>query len=236
MMRLERQQFIHQFDRGPATCFENIELAGCYFESCGLSLVEDPANRTLVRNVNIANCSQRGCVIKAAVFEDVILNGLKTHGQPLQVSGAVFKHVILQGKIDYLMLGWSLGTLQFDKPLVQRAFDVANAEYYRHVDWALDISQGEFKEIDIRGVPARLIRRDPATQVVVTRTKALQGRWRDLRFPDGDPSVWWVVLDNFMAFGHDDDVVLVAPKRSKDYAALLEGLHILREDGVAEPD
>jgi len=47
----------------------------------------------------------------------------------------------------------------------QRIFDEANAEYYSTVDWALDIGRGEFVELDLRSVPAHLVRRDPETEV-----------------------------------------------------------------------
>ena len=37
---------------------------------------------------------------------------------------------------------------------MQRSFDKANALHYAQTDWALDISEGEFLDADIRGVPA----------------------------------------------------------------------------------
>ncbi len=66
------------------------------------------------------------------------------------------------------------------KPEEQRAFDLANEDYYATVDWALDISEGEFEECELQRIAAHLIRRDPQTQVVVRREKAMQGKWRDL--------------------------------------------------------
>jgi hypothetical protein len=101
---------------------------------------------------------------------------------------------------------------------------MANANFYDRVAWALDISEGEFKELDIRGIPAHLIRRDPETQFVLTREKALQGRWRDLEFQE---TVWYTWIAHFLKSG-DSAVVLIAPKRHRKF------LQLLRAAGVAE--
>ncbi len=118
------------------------------------------------------------------------------------------------------------------KPKQQVAFDEANAQYYETVDWALDISEARFYECDIRGIPARLIRRDPETQVVVTREKALMGKWKELDLS----KTYWATGIQFMLNRGDRDVVLVAPKRDPKYPDLLDGLKLLRDAGVAEPE
>jgi hypothetical protein len=114
----------------------------------------------------------------------------------------------------------------------QRAFDTANAAYYAQVDWALDITEAEFEEGEIQGVPAALVRRDPATQVVVKRSRALQGGWRQL---DLERTHWATAIEFLLERG-DQDVVLVAPKRHHNFPALRDGLQALRDRGVAEPD
>jgi hypothetical protein len=119
-----------------------------------------------------------------------------------------------------------------EKPAVQKAFDEANAEYYKSVDWALDISQGEFQELDINGVPARLIRRDPETQVVVTREKVLEGRWKDLPLRE---TIWSIVFEVLLE-SNDNDVILMAPKRHRKFREYLADLRTLQKAGVAEPD
>lgn len=112
------------------------------------------------------------------------------------------------------------------------AFREANAEYYRHVDWALDISQAEFKELNIRGVPGKLIRRDLETQILITRQRALEGAWRDLPFRE-DLTAFSIDL---MLQREMSDLVMIAPKRHRKFLSFLEDLQLLREAGVAEPD
>jgi hypothetical protein len=189
-----------------------------------------------VRNLRLIGCSQRGCSLDAAILENVLVDGLKTNGQLFQTWGAVFSRVVLRGKIDRLMVSNdvfpSMLIGEDERRKQVEAFRIANSEYYDRVDWALDISQAEFKELDIRGVPSRLIRRDPKTQVVVTRAKALEGGWRSLEFRE---NLWPVALEGFLR-SNEESVILVAAKRHikfRDYQADLE---MLRGAGVAEPD
>ncbi len=149
-----------------------------------------------------------------------------------QIWGAAFKHLTLKGKIGRVMFSPAVAPATATREQ-QQAFDDANAEFYKNVDWAMDISEGEFEECDIRNVPANLVRRDPETQVIVTRAKAARGEWRRL---DLSKTYWAASLDLLLNRG-DQDVVLVAPKRNKTkFSALLDGLKMLRDAGVAEPN
>ncbi len=231
-MQIYRDQQFEDFtDRDSGAVLGDVEFHNCYFEGCALSITDDPKKRCIIRNVKLVNCSQRGCSIDPAIIEDVLVDGFDTHGQGVQIWGAVFNRVVLRGKIDLLMIS-SVVDVMGDKPQVQQAFDEANAEYYRNVEWALDISQGEFKELDIRGLPARLIRRDPETQVVVTREKALEGKWKDLPFRE---RLWKSWLTSFLR-ADEPDVVLAAPKRHRKFRDYLADLKLLQEAGVAERD
>jgi hypothetical protein len=141
----------------------------------------------------------------------------------------VFKHVVLRGKIGEIMITDYVG----EKPRLQRAFDEANAAYYANVDWALDIREADCRDVDLRGMPARLVIRDPATQVVVTRERALKGAWSTA---DLARTHWPGAIARFLEDNRSPAMVLAAPKRDRNYPELLEGLQKLRELGVAEPD
>lgn len=95
----------------------------------------------------------------------------------------------------------------------------------------LDIREAEFIEADLRGMPGHLVRRDPATQSLVTREKALQSAWRTLDF---SKTYWPDAIELFLEGGLSS-VVLVAPKRVSSFRKLLDGLEKLRDAGVAEP-
>lgn len=226
----ERQELVRFYDQDSGRTFSGIEFRKCSFLSSAISITRKPELRSTVREVKLIQCEERGCALEAAIVENVLVDGLKTHGL-LQAWGAVFKHVTLRGKIGRVMISPAVATGMATKAQ-QRAFDEANAAYYAGVDWALDISEAEFEEGEIQRVPAHLVRRDPATQVVVTREMALQGGWRQL---DLSKTHWATSLE-FMLKRGDPDVVLVAPKRHRRYRELLEGLRMLRDAGVAEPE
>jgi hypothetical protein len=167
------------------------------------------------------------------------VDGLKTSGT-FHTWGAVFKHVTLRGKIGDIMISPAVNA-GLAKPAEHRACDEANAAYYASVDWALDIREAEFEGADRRGVPGHLVRRDPEnpeTHVLVMRAKALERRWRHL---DLSKTYWPTTLEFFVEDANFDSTVLVAPKRIGrsgpwTYQNLLDGLGMLRDAGIAEPD
>jgi hypothetical protein len=67
---------------------------------------------------------------------------------------------------------------------------------------------------------------------VITREKAMQGKWRELDLS----KTHWKTSIEFMLNRGDADVVLVAGKRNRKFHDLLDGLMKLRDAGVAEPD
>ncbi len=228
----ENQTFERFFDRDSGALFCDLEFRRCVFGWCGLSITMNPRLRSTVRNVGVYQCESRDPGgLSAAIIEDVVVDGLKTVW-PLKTFGAVFKHVVLRGKIGGIILNNDLARTENATPDRLRAFELANAAYYASVDWALDISEGAFVSCDINGIPARLIRRDPETQVVITREKALEGRWRELDLSD----TYWPTAIEMMLHCGDADCVLVAPKRARDFRELLRGIQLLRRAGVAEPD
>jgi hypothetical protein len=233
MQIFENQAFDSESFRadGTAAAFCDAEFRKCCFQGCTLSVARKPASRSTVRNVKLVDCRQRGCSLHAAIVEDVLVDGFTTNGQLFQTWGAAFNRVILKGKIDRVMFS-SAVLPGVATPGDQQAFDDANAEFYRNVEWALDISQGEFKELCIRGLPAHLIRRDPETQVLVTREKALQGNWKELEFRD---NLLPMSLDLFLQ-REDPSTVLVAPKRHPKFRDYLADIRMLQQAGVAEPD
>jgi len=231
MMRVfEGQEFRSFYDQDSGCIFSDIEFRKCRFVSSAISITRDPSLRSTVRNVRLKNCEMLGCTLYTAIVDDVVIDGLKTHGLR-QAWGAVFKHVTLKGKIGRLMIS-PLISPALATPQEQRTFDEANSDYYSEIDWALDIREAEVEELDIRRVPAKLIRRDPESQVVITRQKALEGTWRQL---DLKETYWASAIEGFLKEG-DPDLVLVAGRRDRQFRHLVAGLKTLREAGVAEPD
>jgi len=228
MQIIEGQEFSSFYDDRSGRVFEDLEFRHCTFISSAVSITQDPRLRATIRNVKLVKCEARACSL-SAIVEDVLVDGLNSNHSNVSYA-SVFKHVTLRGPLGTLRV---LALMDYNpEPAVQQEFDQANAAYYATVDWALDISEAEFTELNLRGVPARLVRRDPATQVVVTREKALAGKWRTL---DLSGTYWPRSLEDMLE-RNAADVVLAAPKRGRRYGQFLKGLRILRDAGVAEPD
>jgi hypothetical protein len=230
MRTFENEEFTSVYDRG-GNVYEGLHFRKCTFVSSGVSITEEPGNRTTVRDVTLERCRVVGSLLGCAVVEEVLVDGLQT--SDLHHSwGALFKHVTLRGKIGRLLVTGLVGPHLMHSP-VQRAFDEEREAYYRDVDWALDISEAEIVELALDGIPARLVRRDPETQAVVTRQAALSGEWRELEHVQA--TALGVIIQQMLKFDQED-VVLVAEKRARDFKKVLAGIEELRAAGVAEPD
>jgi hypothetical protein len=237
MRTFRGEKFVSFYDQDSSAVFSDLEFQNCEFVSSSISIASKPALRSTIRNATLVNCRVNACSLDPAIVENVTLDGLGMYPKDiLQTWGAVFNHVVLRGKIDRLMISNDVLPDLSLNPGYQEdvvwAFREANAEYYRHVDWALDISGGEFKELDIRGVPGHLIRRDPETQILLTRERVLQEDWRALPFQE---TLTPFSLD-FMLQQEMSDLVLVAPKRHRKFSEHLHDLELLRKAGFAEVD
>ena len=230
MRTFENEEFTAFYDRG-GNVYEDLHFKKCTFISSSISITYDPANRTTVRNVTLERCRVVGSALDCAVVEDVLVDGLQTSDLH-QAWGALFKHVTLRGKIGRLMVTPLISPRHLNTP-EQAAFDEQREAYYETIDWALDISEAEAVELELAGIPARLIRRDPETQAVVTRQAALSGEWRELE--PVKKTVLGLAIQQMLKRG-DDDTVLVAERRARDFKQLLAGIQELRAAGVAEPD
>jgi hypothetical protein len=231
MQSFANQSFVGWSDADSARTYSDLDFHDCEFQSCGLSTTRDPTLRSTVRNVSLVRTSIYGCFVTGAVLDNVVVDSLDTHGDTLQTWATVFRHVVLKGKIDYVMTSGAHSPGR-DFPETESAFAAANARFYQGIDWALDISKGEFKDLVVRGVPARLIRRDPESQAVVLRAALLDHPWRELPFAN---RVTNVSLGIFLEQGHAD-FVYVAGKRDRRYRQTLEDIELLRREGLATHD
>jgi hypothetical protein len=208
--------------------FEN-----CMFESCALSLTKDVHLRSTVRNVSVKNCAANGCGVGPPIFENLEVDGLATNDL-LIVWAAMFHHVKFSGDIGELKINsWAHFVDRTEE--TQGPFTRARETFYRSIDWALDISEARFKGFDATGIPARLFRRDPESQAVVTRDRVTAEDGQRMARAGGNPWLPWV--RGALSDGSSDGVLVTplgAPKKKRD--AFLQGLRQLRDLGIAEPD
>lgn len=91
-------------DRDSGSIFTDFAFRRCEFDDCEISLAARPELRSTLRNCHLERCIVRqNCSINTAIVEDCVVDGLETRG-PVFVRGAVFKHVVLKGKVGRFIL------------------------------------------------------------------------------------------------------------------------------------
>ncbi len=243
MIEFRDRTFDSVDDRDSGRLLSEFSFLNCHFQSCLLFCeMAELSRRTQVRNAVFRDCSHAGCAVYGSMIEDVLVENFRT-AKMFHTWGTVFKHVTFKGKIGRVMLS-DLFEMPFKGKItsVQRAFEKANAEYYSTVDWALDIREAEFDDFDCRGVPSHLVRRNPETQMMLTRQRVLAHKeaisvggtyWADLA------RLFLQRADGYGGPMHDAIYVVPrkgAPYHGPDRPSLIAGIEALRQAGVAEPD
>ena len=198
-----------------------ILLKNVFFQHCYLSHIRNPAKRPLVQNVILTKCKVNQCSIDSGVLENVLIDHLKCLSTMLCRRTAL-RHVTLKGKIGVIRF---LLPVTGEPPKEVARMKQANEEYYNTVDWALDITEAQFKDVYIRDIPTHLIRRDPETQMIVAPQSTWKKDFRELDYLDmGFNSQ----LYDFVKQG-EPDMLLIAPRRSKYFEDKMNDLERLRE-------
>ncbi len=224
---------LKKFD-GPRS-ISGLKLLRCHFDGCGVAPAYDLATRTHIRDIEISQCTVANCGVNGAILENVKVDGLKTKGRmPFFCFGSFFRHVILRGKIGSLKINSECHIHSYRTPRQQAIWDEAYQQFYKDVDWAIDIRDAEFKTgIDFHFVPGRLVRRDPATQVLVTRERLEKIDWKSIDW--GGSSVI-ISLQWFLERSVHADCVIVARSKSRSFERDIKALDLLRTSGIAERD
>lgn len=216
----------------------DLELRRSTFRQCQAPAQRTVEQRPTLRRITLNRCHVEVSDLGPVVAEDCTVDTVWFHRGiwgPQRLGGCGFKHVVFKGniqgalEIDYSPEWVGIGQYALDDPFV-----VANASFYEEVDWALDISEARFTNcwLHYSDIPARLVRRDPLTQIVVRREKALGRDWTKAQLPEG---AWRFSITDFLKTGLPD-LILVACKKSDRYARQLDTIMQLRDEGIAELD
>ena len=143
--------------------YGDMRLTGCTLRGCRLVQSDDPGFGLVVRDVALERCRMEGCVASGVYFDDVTVDTLHLARLHL-LSGCVFRHVTLRGKIGPVM-----AIPPHPMSRLKSEFTAGIVQKYKEVDWALDISEAVFSDADFYYVPGELIRRDVNTQVLLRR-------------------------------------------------------------------
>jgi hypothetical protein len=210
--------------RTPGGVLEGFEAVKCDFDNVGIGTTDSRLAPVVVRNCRLVRCRAQQPSLWYATFEDCVIDGLRG-AMSYYTSGPLLKHVVVRGNVDTFFIR-PPGQIKPDPVASTRHMD-----YYADVDWALDISEARFRRCDIDGVPGRLVRRDPATQVLITRDRVLTTPWEEVMAG----TVEFFSVQGFVRSGAESEVVVACPRDDR-FEAALASLALMREAGIAEPD
>lgn len=204
---------------GSPQVLEDAEFDRCEFEGGALVQFDDPSCGLVVRNVVLRRCRGGGNVsIYGVRFENVLVDG--SGNRSLQLESCIFDRVTLRGRIGPIMTMQATGDLA-------AAFREEAVKAYADIEWALDIAEAEFSDVDLSYVPGNLIRRNPETQFLIHREAARSVALRSL------PGYVSVVVERARLSPYDTTVAPV-PTRSKNAEEYRAQLQDLRDRGIAE--
>ncbi len=179
-----------------------------------------PEERLVIQNISAINCTVDTVTVGPVVFENLQIENLKTT-QHLWLPGCAFKRCVLKGKIGEV--------LQFDRAdpvaprsdLFNRQFIEDNERIHSGTAWSLDISEAEFDDFDLRGVPGETVRINSTNQTRVDFVKALQAQESGAFIEiDGFPKM---VMENGLKRRKESqyNFVLVTNPSSSDYRDMM---------------
>ncbi|MEU3622782.1 hypothetical protein BS329_09740 [Amycolatopsis coloradensis] len=204
-----------------AATFTDLAFEQCAFVG-GVIMQEhdDPTYPLALSNISLHKCKVGNVVLYGLRCDNVVVDTL-SHGKPIEFEACVFDRVTFRG---------SLGAVRFSPAIDEeprKSFAPGAAKLYEEIDWALDITEAEFSDIEIWDVPGHLVKRDPETQFLVRRATAAAA---DI---DALPPYARVLVERAAEAPYDTSV-LAAPIRSKSFEEALDALRTLRDLGIAE--
>ena len=233
MKEFINQEFKMMFDDGGAILSDLI-FKNCIFDNCALSISKNPSNISKIKNVIAENLSVSSCDIGPCIFEDVLIENLRIN-EILIFHSPLFKNVKLSGNIGNLKINSAAFSI-YDRPDLQNCFNELRNNYYKNIEYALDISEAKFLSFDCNGIPSDLIKRNKDSQFIIRKKNISNIDRLNKEFAIAYPYVFFMVK-MFLDSPHLDEV-LVAPlaKPTKKYKPILEGLTRLQELGIVDED
>jgi hypothetical protein len=107
------------------------------------------------------------------------------------------------------------------------AFTDGLRDFYADVDWAVDITEAEFDNVDLYYLPGDLVRYDPETQFLLRRSALAEANTADL------PPFADIAVSRFESTPFES-LVAVAPRRNKKFPEILAHYRELRDRGIAD--
>ncbi|MET9263863.1 hypothetical protein [Amycolatopsis sp. NPDC004079] len=208
-----------------AACnFCEMSFENCHFDNCVLLQDSDPSYPIEVKDVSVSGGSLTNSSAVGTSFERVSLSSCQTPGDPIAPQGCVFSEVKLRGSMG----SWIFTDMHSSIPEETRAeFLEAEREFYKNVDFALDVSEGIFETADMFYLPGDLVVRDPETQVLIRKSRLATADVSRL------PRLMVRLLRRVEKNPYDSTAFVVGRDR-EDFDEALAELQLLVDLGIAE--
>lgn len=143
---------------------------GCSFGPRSL----DARAFTTFERIELVRPSVHARLVMNVVCRSVSVDGCTTGAKPLSLVNVLCDRVRLVGDIGRLFF-------RADAEALPRGAEALAARFYDTVPWALDVREGRFRDLTLRGIPAHLVLRDPERHaVILTERLAADRAWRRL--------------------------------------------------------
>ena len=202
----------------------NLSLAHMSINNCDVPLAANPKQRATLRDISIFECEHYACSVHGARLQDIVVTDVRGSSKaPSFLRGCVFSHVTLRGGMGGV---WFSPIADSFHPHLTQPYLAANAAEYRNIDWALDITEARFGHFfSLAGIPASLVRRNPARHWVMTREAA------QVLVKEAAQTIWTSCAQQLIELGLADTVLVVAGS-TKSVRGDLEEAAQLRDRGL----
>jgi hypothetical protein len=207
-----------------AAVFGGMKFENCEFSGCTLSQVVDPTYPIKVEDVTISGGNFVNNNALGILFENVTVSDCSTSGRPMIMQGCAYKNVTLRGRLG----SWIFNDMNHRVSLdLRQRFLESERDFYREVDYILDISEAVFEAADMYYIPGDLVRRDPKTQFLVRKSKLVDMDLSEI--PKRTQRLLRRVEENPY-----DSTVIVAARNEEDFGGALSDFQQLVDLGIAE--
>lgn len=230
MKNHQNELFSKAFDRGNGE-YRNLLMKNCEFNNCGISLTAEINQRSTVSNIEIIDCKTLNCAIGPAIITDAHISNLAT-GDLQILWGTLFNRVKIDGKIGRLKINTRIHAPDATETQ-QKHFDDFRRDFYRNIDWAIDIRDAHPQLLEIKGIPSEKIIFHPAHCVPLKRSSAKKSIL-EIAKSSSTPKDWSFTISDFFEDTEADELILIAPtgKSKKAASPYLDVVRLIRDSGL----
>jgi hypothetical protein len=200
---------------------DQVVFRRCSFKACVVSVPPSGEEHPRVSDVDMESCKTIGGALRGVWLKDCRFSSLAL-GSETQILGCIFENVVVSGLMKRLFINDRMAFVANPEP-----FQVAIQQAYSTLPLALDISGLVCPDLDIRGVPTRLIQINEREQFVVRKSALAGSDWRGL---DYSGTSYGIALRRLEESDWEDRVLALPAGQKRDRA--LDVVAQMRERGL----